>query len=226
MNSTEASNPGQDARFRQGLIRTFDPITLRNTVDIGGTIFADLPLLGVAESASLVNNSVVGVLTVRGDRGMVTNFILGRIVTPNTPAAKDAISYLANSSHVASVATQESTATATFGDLATVGPVVPDVLIGTSGKAQVTLSAKIILTTVTSAPGKAYMGFTISGATGAGADSNAAVGIEGAQATTLNGTRTILLEGLTPGLQTFRAAYSMTGGTANFAARTLGVLAL
>lgn len=217
------TSPSQNVRFRQGTIKTFNPITLANTVDVGGTVFVDLPLLGVAEAASLDGGSIVGLLMLQSERGSVTYAILGRLVTPGTAAAQEAITLLGSNTHVATVATLETISSSTFGDLTTAGPSIPDILIGASGKALVTLSAYVVLAT---APGSAHMGYSISGATVRAASIPESLSIDGAVGAGINATRSFLVENLTPGRHNFRAVYAVTGGTAGISGRTIGIQAL
>jgi hypothetical protein len=126
--------PSQDVRFRQGVIVTFDQNTLENTVLVGGTALVNLPLLGVGEVTTLAAGSVVGILAV--GEAAKTMFITGRIVTPNTDDATDAVSLLNSqiySSQISSLPSGESTASTTYVDLATPGPIVT-VPIGPTGR--------------------------------------------------------------------------------------------
>jgi hypothetical protein len=90
--------------FRQGTIVTFDPVTLEHTVDVGGKIFANLQILGVAEAASLRPGSVVGIQTVGNSW-----YIIGRMVQPGTDGATDAITLLGQRRHTATILSQEDT---------------------------------------------------------------------------------------------------------------------
>jgi hypothetical protein len=226
LTAPDPAGPSQNVKYRQGVVRVFNPITLANTVDVGGTVFVNLPLLGVAEAASLDTGSVVGLLMLQSDRGGITYVILGRLVTPATAAAQQAITLLGSYNHVAVVAALESSSSSSLTDLTTVGPVISDVLIGASGKAEVSVSAYIAISAVTVAPASAHMAFTIAGATVRAATIPDSLSIDGALNNGLNATRSFLVEGLTPGRHVFRAVYAVTGGTAGFAGRTLKVNAL
>lgn len=118
----------QPMMYRQGTIVTFNPNTLENTVLVSGSTFTNLPLLGVAEAATLVAGSVVGLIAVAD-----TWAIIGRFVVPNTPGAIQAITLLNQSIFAHSITTAETTASTTYTDLATVGPTVT-VNVGPSGR--------------------------------------------------------------------------------------------
>lgn len=140
--------PSQDVRFRQGTIVTFNQITLQNTVLVGGEVLTDLPLLGVGEATLLVSGAVVGIMVV-GDAAK-TMFITGRIVTPNTPDAANAVALLNSQIFASTILTGETCSSTTYTDLATVGPqvVVP---VGPSGRILIVASAQIQWTTTAAA---------------------------------------------------------------------------
>lgn len=125
----------QQLSYRQGTITAFDQVTLDNVVDIGGTLFQDLPLLGVAEADTLAAGSVVGVAWTGFEYA-----ILGRLVRPNTTDATDAVNRLGNAIQTDTVAAAETTSSLTFVNLTTVGPTVP-VTVKSSGKLIIILSA-------------------------------------------------------------------------------------
>jgi hypothetical protein len=132
--------PSQDVRFRQGVILTFDRNTLENTVSVGGSVLSNLPLLGVGEVTTLVAGSVVGIMAV--GEAAKSMFITGRIVTPNTDDATDAVSLL--NSQIASdqVFANENCASTTFTDLTTVGPRVT-VNVGPNGRLLIIATAQL-----------------------------------------------------------------------------------
>ena len=132
--------PSQDVRYRQGTIVTFNPVTLENTVLVGGTTLADLPLLGVGEATLLVPGAVVGIQVV-GD-AVKTYAILGRYVTPGTADAANAVSLLNSQIYTDFVVTGEATNSPTYGDLATPGPRVT-VPVGPSGRILIVASAQV-----------------------------------------------------------------------------------
>lgn len=131
------AGPAQPMSYRQGRIVTFDQTTLQNTVSVGGTTLTDLPVLGVAEAASLTAGSVVGVMVVGS-----TWAIIGRMVTPNTAEATDAISQLSSWVVAASIGTQQTYNSTAYGDLGTVGPAVT-VNVRATGRLLVMITSQI-----------------------------------------------------------------------------------
>jgi hypothetical protein len=198
--------------FRQGTIVTFDPVTLEHTVDVGGKIFANLQILGVAEAASLRPGSVVGIQTVGNSW-----YIIGRMVQPGTDGATDAITLLGQRRHTATILTQEDTLSDTFTDLDTVGPTIADVLIPASGKIQLTLSALL--------NGNCVMSVAASGdyTEAPSLQRSLLIALAG-----LTGSSVLLYEGLTPGGRvTFTAKYRGDGITpAEFSNRAMIVEAV
>jgi len=136
------ASPSQDMRYRQGVILAFNQITLQNTVQVGGSQFTDLPILGVGESTLLAPGAVVGVISVLSERGVATWAIVGRMVIPNTTDAFNAISLLSSSIVTAAIETQESTSTSSYVDLTTVGPSVT-VTVKQTGRILLILSCQI-----------------------------------------------------------------------------------
>lgn len=132
--------PSQDVRFRQGVIVTFDQVTLENTVLVGGTTLVDLPLLGVGEATLLVPGAVVGIMSVGASAK--TMFITGRIVKPNTDDAEDAVSLLNSQIFTQHISTGESTSGTSYTDLATVGPQVT-VPVGPTGRILLIATAQV-----------------------------------------------------------------------------------
>jgi len=124
-------------RYRQGVIQTWNPVTLQNTVRVGTTTLTDLPVLGLAEAASFAPGTTVGLAIIDS-----TWAIIGRFVIPNTNDALDAITQLGQKASVGTVLTSESTSAAPYVDLTTPGPVVT-VRIPASGKLMVILSCNI-----------------------------------------------------------------------------------
>lgn len=211
--------------YRQGIIVTFDPATLANTVQVDGQTFTNLPILGVAEAVTLTPGSTVGIHTYRG-----VWYIVGRIVTPGSSAATEAVSLLANSFFSEQVDAEESTSSATFGDLATVGPTVAGVRVGPSGRALVILTAAFV--SAVGAPSAAVMGFEVSGASTLAPDeTRAAYLLNGVltpgEGIVLRDSAVVLVDGLNPGVHTFEAKYASTFGNAvSFGRRNVTVLAL
>lgn len=222
--------PGQPLTYRQGVIVTFNPLTLQNTVAVGnsGAIFTDLPLLGVAEADTYAPGSVVGLLCTPYEM-----FIVGRLVRPNTPEAIDAINKLSNTITANTVVTGETTTSTTFTDLATYGPVVK-ANVRSSGRLLVILSAAISVFNTGTAPFEGRMGVQVDGPTSylpaqlndltIGYSDNA-THIIGDQ---MNAAFVLLLEGLTPGAYTLTAKYHSGGGgnQSQFAQRAIIAIAI
>lgn len=206
------AGPSQAMRYRQGVVKTWNPVTLENTVAVGGAELTNLPVLGVAEAASFAPGVVVGIA--RLDE---TWAIIGRFVRPGTADATDAITRIGQRRLSAEVLTNETTNSATFVDLATVGPLI-SMLIPASGKVQVTISS--------------YLG---------GPSNQCSVDISGAftEAPSLAkglviatagmvASRVVVYTGLPPGgLCTFKLMYASNGvSTVDFRNRTIIVEAL
>ncbi len=138
----EPATAAQGVRYRQGVIITFDPATLANTVLVGGTVLTDLPLLGVGEATLLTAGSVVGILVIGSGGGAASMAIIGRIVTPGTSDAADAVGLLNSLVFADTVVTQEGRSSITFGDLATPGPEVT-VPVRASGRLLVVCTCQI-----------------------------------------------------------------------------------
>jgi hypothetical protein len=125
----------------------------------------------------------------------------------------------AGAATTATVATSQTTTSATFTDLSTVGPAVT-ATIGVSGTALVCPYVRAS----TSTTGGAFMGFVVSGASTVAAASSFAVGTAATTAQRLGAT--FLVTGLTPGSNTFTAKYLVTTGTGTFEDRALAVVPL
>jgi hypothetical protein len=224
------AGPAQAPMYRQGIIQAFDPVTLLNTVLVDGVPMHDLPMLGVAEAASLAPGSVVGLHCVGSSWA-----IMGRFVTPNTADATDAITRVAQGVGADITTATQSTTSTTFTDLATVGPVVT-LAIRASGKALVFLGATIAVNPAASALWGGFMNFAAAGANtiAAGATPGGLGYSIGAGASPdnleLSMARLLTLTGLTPGITTFTAKYAIgvgnPGETAQFRNRTMAVFAL
>lgn len=233
------ASPSLEMRYRQGRVITFDQITLENTVDVGGTVLSNLPLLGVGESTLLAPGSIVGITSVQSLRGTATWAILGRMVEPNTSDAFDAISLLSSWVAADSIATQETRSSNTFGDLATAGPAVT-LVVRHTGRVLVTLSSQIQGIDADPADGMGgIMSFEMSGANVVSANTNylklapswfwasTSVGVTN-EASQVTACGQAVFEGLTPGETTFTAKYLSQVNTENcdFGRRSLVVISL
>jgi hypothetical protein len=117
--------------FRQGVVLAWNPDTAQNTVDVGGVVLTDVPILNTSESRLLTPGAVVGILTA-GSSWM----ILGRVTVPNTPDAASALAMISQRIVAASDPAQGTRSSSSFGDLtgAAVGPSVT-VTISSVGRA-------------------------------------------------------------------------------------------
>jgi len=115
----------------------------------------------------------------------------------------------------------ESTASATYLDLATVGPVVT---IDTATSALVTLSCGC---NISVAGNTGVMGVAVSGATTIAASANSGLACFDAEVNnTSDYSRQIVVTGLNAGLNIFTAKYATNSSTATFSKRVLSVQAL
>ena len=227
------AGPSQAVRYRQGVITAFNPATLENTVSVGGAILTDVAMLGVAEAASLTVGSVVGLLLLGDVNGATTWTIVGRIVTPNTPDAIEAITQLARNVRSAEVTTSESPGSLNVWlDLATLGPFV-QITVGASRAVVVIASAIVALTDTGVLSEAGFFGLTASGVNTidpntSGLPAGQAQIVKSAVGQTLTVTVAAqwTLTGLTPGDTTFGLKYIANGGTPAFAARNITVIVL
>jgi hypothetical protein len=230
--------PSQPVRFRQGVILTFDAVTLANTVLVGGTVMTNLPLLGVGESTLLVPGSVVGILAV--GEATQTWYITGRIVAPGTPDAANATALLSSQVYADSVATAEAYNSTSFWDLGVGGPQVT-VPVRTTGRLLVIASCQIAWSSASSTTPAAGGQATIdmSGAnTLTTADAvyvlnpifkiNLTATAAVSDVSAVASTDTAVLEGLNAGdtLVTMRYACLTAGQAVTFSRRTLTVITL
>lgn len=219
----------QPMSYRQGVIVTFDPVTLENTVRVGGAVLTNLNVLGVAEAASLSVGSVVGLMVVGS-----TWAIIGRMVEPASAEATDAITQVSQRIYTASVATAETTTAIGFTDLGTLGPSVT-ARIGASGRALVLVTSAFQCTDNDSTIRSAQMSYEVSGMTSI-IPTDASHGaylqskIDGASTTGEAGARftaASLVESLNPGVNIFTAKYqSGNGVSVGFSDRNITVFAL
>lgn len=219
--------------FRQGVILTWDANTAENTVIVDQQVFTNLPILNTSEASILDVGDVVGILTAGQTWG-----ILGRFTIPGTPEAASSLSALRTQS--ANVDAVQTTTSAAYTDLSTVGPAVT-INVGPSGRVLVLVSARFTAEAPrgsTLNTGGAYMSYAVSGAnSSAAADIYSASqeiqydNVSASFITTLRVfgglTRATLRTGLAEGDTTFTAKYRRdTAGTATFEYRNITVMAL
>jgi hypothetical protein len=230
-----AAGPSQTMAYRQGIVTEFNPVTLENKVDVGGTELTDLPLLGVGEATLLAAGAVVGLLAI-GDTAK-TFAIVGRLVHPNTAQARDATGLLSANTKAATVGDQEGTDSTTYTDLATVGPQVT-VTVRSTGRLLVSISFGVQALGADTFGGSATVAMT--GANTITADTAANThhfharhwhALSGGITLTQQDSpaASTVFEGLTPGETVVTMKYrSINGGApdADFGRRTLVVIAL
>lgn len=212
--------PTAGVGYRQGVVVAWDPLTAENTINVGGALVDDVPVLNTNESLLLQPGDVVGLLTAGSSW-----CILGRLTVPGTAGAASALDAIRTQSE--NVDTFETRTSAIWGDLTTVGPVVT-ATVGQSGRCLIFISSTITLL-VTSGGGE--VACQITGATspplGDTPPSLAWYGPAGSGPTM---TRLVLQEGLNPGVHTFTAKYSAVdlgvGGSVRFGRRNLTVIPL
>lgn len=232
--------PAQPVTYRQGTILMFDPATLSNRVNVGGTVLEDLPLLGVGEATLLTEGAVVGIMVI-GDAGARSMAILGRLVRPNTADATAAVTLLNSLVHADSITVQESRTADTYGDLTTPGP-ARTVRVGPSGRLLVVLTSQIQFVEAAAgglAQRGGYVSVALSGANTVSADTAADTVLAamnvGITATGLAGlavqgayTASGVFEGLNVGETTVTMKYASqySGEQMDFGRRNLIVIAL
>lgn len=204
-----------DLGFHQGVVVAWDSATGANTVAVAGGEVSNIPVMSTADSIMLDVGDNVGLLRFKS-----TYFILGRIAPPGAGAALGI--------KAAAIATLESTNSTTFVDLATPGPTLTDIYIGSSRRCLVFVSVAAFSAVNDSA--SAHV--AVSGASTINPPANIfkgafASGNFGATAVGLSATRVFLFtaaDGLNKGLNTFTTKYaSEAGGSAQFQDRTLCV---
>jgi hypothetical protein len=111
-----------DIGFHQGVVQSWDELTGVNTVLVNGTSLSNLKCLAIGAGVILTPGDTVGLL-----RFQSTYFILGRIAAPGAGAALGV-----RQSYIDAM---ESTTSATWVDLATFGPQVANVYVGSARRA-------------------------------------------------------------------------------------------
>lgn len=116
------------------------------------------------------------------------------------------------------VATNEATALTTYVNLATVGPTVT---VTTGTQALVLIYCALSSST---AAGRSWMAYGITGATALAAGTDRAIGLDGVLTQAIGAM--FLQTGLTSGSNTFQAKYTATGATSSFSNRRIAVIPL
>ena len=221
--------PAAGVGYRQGIVRAWNPANATNVVEVDGIEVQNLPVLNTSEALLLQPGDVVGILTI--GQSASSWAILGRLTIPGTPQAASALSMVSSRIRAAQALGTVTTSSTTWQSLG--GPVIPDVRVGQSGKALVMVDASVNYGTATAANTEGgEVSFEVTGATiiSASASNSATDALNLNTTSTVNGQlgRSILLEGMTPGLHTFtHMVRAFTPGrSCNFDRRSIVVFAL
>jgi hypothetical protein len=182
--------------FHQGQVVTWNSVTGQNTVAVLGTTVNDVPVLTTADSIMLNVGDTVGILRFKS-----TYFLLGRIAPPGAGAALGIRS--------AVVTARETTTSFEYTDLATLGPRLSDVYIGSSRRCLVFMAVSM-----TNSPGAiAGANFIVSGASQIEPESTADAYIGSEVEIGTSASSFVLLteeDGLNEGRNTFTMKYYST----------------
>lgn len=225
-----AAQPPEGVGFRQGIVRSWNPLTAENTVEVGGTVLTNLPTIASsAEVLIMQPGDVVGIQVVNYG-GSSVMYIIGRITKPADPKSATALAMFGIKT--AEILLNESTNSLLYTDLTTVGPTVADVSIGPTRRCLVMISAAIMLGGATAGGHDGLMSYAVSGATVRPAQDGVALStwrnnmVVGEQLE-IQASRVSIQEGLTSGLHTFTAKYrtgGFSGDPAQFNSRRLIVI--
>ena len=247
---------GEDFTIRQGTIRAFDPATFANEIEYDGLRVENVNVASGLEALTYVPGDVVLLEGwfpggKKGELGIGSIWIRGRVITPGPDAAQQVIAPMTTSlgravaaevfaDRIASVDADDNVIS---GDTSggwvslTGGPQLSGVEIGPTGRALVTVSADV-LCAPTGSVGRVegWMGFEISGATSVSPDIFDTLRVRytrdadtaGNTAVNVAASRVNLVEGLNEGVHTFKAQYRVIAGAgdeAEFQGRNLTVIA-
>jgi hypothetical protein len=219
----------------QGTIVAWNPDTFENIIDIDGQRFENVPVASGVEALTYAPGQVVLIEKwfpggKKGELGLGTAWIRGRIITPGTGAAEQAVAFMTTSLGKAisrsvfaegilsaDEAGSVSTASTSFVAL-TGGPELSDIEITATGKAIVLTTAHINSAAIgdTESTHGGVMSFQVTGATSVAPGDFLAVSSGGAKgsgsadafdAAWNRSSSLTLVEGLNPGLHTFTARY-------------------
>jgi hypothetical protein len=201
--------------FRQGVVLSWDASTAANSIQVGGAVLTNVPIIDTFDALNLRAGDVIGLFTFGSSW-----FVLGRITVPGLGNSNP--NAISDRTQSYTIETSEATATTSFIDLATPGPTV-DVTVPASG-------ARVLVMLTAQISGAAAFGgemsFTVTGASSIGAASTRALAFQAAGAGKLGATfiaRLTDLDGLVGGVNQFTAKYRAVSGTATFAQRNLTV---
>ena len=239
--------PGADYVVTQGTLLSWDPGTFQNVVDIDGTQFVNVRVRSGLDQFAWKPGDVVTVEQwypggKKGELGIGSYCITGRILTPGTDAAEKAIAAMrsavvkqvsaeifAERIHVSDgwgFQAQTDEITWSDGGLGANNPTLTDIEITDAGFALVTLTGRMIIDNVhATVPGAlmgAQMSMQITGATTVSPDSfgggaflehrHKIAGTASGDWTSIMAASVIVPQVLNPGLHTFAARYSSAVG--------------
>lgn len=178
---------GGGVSYASGVIRSWNPTTFANVVEVRGTVFRNLPVLASTDALTYTTGDVVGLIShdPTGSRGATTWAIAGRWVIPGTGKAERALEFMETTLarrlalKVFGEAILEDTVdgSASIGDQnsgndwinlpGSEGPTITDVEIGETGRAMVIMTARLSVETHTTDAQivGAFMSYEVSGAT-------------------------------------------------------------
>lgn len=225
--------PAQPAGIRQGIVKDWNQITAANTINVGGAVFTDLPILASSAEVMLMAPGDTVLLMVVGQGEVATMYIVGRVTLPGTAQAATALNMIGMV--VDEELNQHSTTSTSWVNL-TGGPEVT-VYVRPSGRVLVFFAAQIgwAIGAAGAVGGKVAVdvsGANTYAATGtANTNQQIRAQIEAGGATTntgIFGTGSIKTwTGLNPGDTTFKLRYMSTyGQSVDFDNRILVVIPL
>ncbi|HLU43500.1 MAG TPA: hypothetical protein VKZ67_00530 [Natronosporangium sp.] len=90
---------GGGVSYASGVIRSWNPTTFANVVEVRGTVFRNLPVLASTDALTYTTGDVVGLISYdpTGSRGATTWAIAGRWVIPGSGSAERIIQFLQTS---------------------------------------------------------------------------------------------------------------------------------
>jgi len=210
------------------LTDTTKTVTANNAAASAYTVPPQSSVVWEAYTVLRLVNLGAGVVTLTAGAGVTLNGTVavpryGSVLLMRTAADVWTISGNAASlpaSATAAVATNQTTTSTAYTDLATAGPAVT---LTTGTKALVIVGCGIY----NSAVNDTWMGFAVSGATTIAAADASALNIGGSNGTiSITASRAILLTTLTAGSNIFTAKYRVTAGTGYFLNRSIAVIDL
>jgi hypothetical protein len=188
--------------FHQGQVMSWDSVTGRNVISMLGTTVNDVPVLTTADSIMLNAGDTVGLLRFKS-----TYFLLGRIAPPGAGAALGIRS--------ATVTARETTTSFQYTDLATIGPTISDVYIGSSRRCLVFMAVSM----TNGAGAIAGANVQVTGASQIEPESTADAYVGAEVQVGTSASSFVLLtkgDGLNEGLNTFTMKYYSTEGATGF----------